>query len=133
MQSLWQDLRYSARALRTSRGFTAWVVGRLAIGMAVPIAALALLHAVMTLPFPGVTDQHRLVRVAVTRNCGTPDCWSRMSSPADYDALRGGLDGLQSLAAYTDGTIAAALPQAQSMRGLFTSANYFDVLGVRPE
>jgi predicted permease len=131
MQSLWQDLRYSARGLRTSRGFTAWVVGSLAIGMAVAIAALALLTATLTLPFPGVTDQQRLARVSVSRNCGMPDCWSRMSSPADYDALRAGLDGLQSLAAYTDGAIAVALPQARSMRGLFTSANYFDVLGVR--
>ena len=88
---LWSDLRSAVRSLQHSRRYTGWVVGSLAIGMAVTIAALALLNAVMFLPFPGVTDQERLVRVAVTRNCGRPDCWSRMSSPSDYSALQHGL------------------------------------------
>ena len=50
-----QDLRHAWRTLRHSRGYTAWVVGSLAIGMAVTIAALALLNALMILPFPEVT------------------------------------------------------------------------------
>jgi len=106
------------------------VIGSLAIGMAVTIAALALLNAVMFSPFPGVTDQSRLVRVNVTRNCGNPDCWSRMSSPSDYEALQRGLTGLQGLAAYTDGPVAAAIPEARSLRALVTSPDYFSVLGV---
>jgi putative ABC transport system permease protein len=55
-----------------------------------------------------------------------------MSAPADYLALQDGMNGLQALAAYTAGEVAVALPDARSMRGLLTSANYFDVLGVRP-
>lgn len=126
------DVRYACRALLHSRGFAIWVVGSLAIGMAVTIAALALLNAILVLPFPGVTDQKRLVRVTVSRNCGRPDCWTRMSSPADYLALRDGLAGLQGLAAHTPGDFAVALPEARSLRGMLTSVNYFDVLGVRP-
>lgn len=127
-----QDLRYSLRALWCSRRFTGWVVGSLAIGMAVTIAALALLNASLILPFPQVTDQHRLVRITVSRNCGRPDCWSRMSLPADFAALSEGLTGLQGLAAYAAGDVAAAIPEARSMRALVTSPNYFAVLGVRP-
>ena len=127
-----QDLRYGARALRRSAGLVAWVVGSLAIGMAVTIAALALLNALLVLPFPGVASQEQLVRVAVSRNCGRPDCWTRMSAPADFDALREGLHGLEGLAAYTIGDLAAALPEARSMRGGFVSAGYFEVLGARP-
>jgi predicted permease len=132
-----QDLVSAHRALRQSRGHAAWVVGSLALGMAVTIAALALLNAELLLPFPAVADQHRLVRVSVSQTCvrpdrSTPDCWTRLSSPADYLALRGGLDGVQGLAAYTPGEIAVALPEARSMRTLLTSENYFDVLGVRP-
>ena len=127
-----QDLRYSLRALWCSRRFTGWVVGSLAIGMAVTIAALALLNASLILPFPQVTDQHRLVRITVSRNCGRPDCWSRMSLPADFAALSEGLTGLQGLAAYAAGNVAAAIPEARSMRALVTSPNYFAVLGVRP-
>jgi putative ABC transport system permease protein len=117
-----------------------WVIGSLAIGMAVAMAALALLNGLLVLPFPEVTDQKRLVRVAVSRNCAPstglravgPDCWVRMSSIADYMALREGLHGVQGLVAYAQGQIAVALPEARSMRGVLTSANYFDVLGVRP-
>src|SRR5262245_9439788 len=98
--------------------------------MAVTIAALALLNAVMFSPFAAVTEQARLVRVSITRNCGNPDCWSRMSSPADYAALQQGLHGLQGLAAYTSGQVAAGLPEARSLRALVTSPDYFDVLGV---
>ena len=53
LDTLWQDLRMPGRALRHSRGFTAWIVGSLAIGMAVTIAALALLIASLVGPLPG--------------------------------------------------------------------------------
>ena len=130
--ALAHDARDAWRALRSSPGYAAWVSGSLAIGMAVTIAALALLNAMLALPFPGVTDQHRLVRVAVSRNCGPPDCWIRMSSPADYASLGASLTGLQGLAALTHGDLAVTLPDARSSRATFTSANYFDVVGVRP-
>ena len=87
LEAFGQDLRDGLRALRHSRRFAGWVVGSLAIGMAVTIAALALLNASMVLPFPEVTDQPRLVRVSVSRSCdGRPDCWIRMTTPADYQA-----------------------------------------------
>jgi predicted permease len=127
-----QDVRAGLRALRHSRRFAGWVVGSLAIGMAVTIAALALLNASMVLPFPGVADQPRLVRVSVTRNCGRPDCWIPMTTPGDYQAVREGLSGVEGLAAYTAGEIAAALPEARSMHSILATPNYFAVLGVRP-
>ncbi|HJR60635.1 MAG TPA: FtsX-like permease family protein [Vicinamibacterales bacterium] len=127
-----QDVRQAGRALRHSRGFALWVVGSLAIGMAVAIAALAFLNALLFRPFPAVTGQDRLVRVAVSRDCGRPDCRERMSSAADHASLQEGLTGLQGLAAYALGNFAVALPEARSMRGALTSANYFDVLGLRP-
>jgi hypothetical protein len=124
------DFRYAVRSLLHSRRYTGWVVGSLSMGMAVTIAAIALLDAVVFSPFPGVTNQKRLVRVTVTRSCDRPDCWTRMSSASDYAALEQGLNGLQGLAAYTDGQVAAALPAARSFRALVTSPNYFGVLGV---
>lgn len=38
---------------------------------------------------------------------------------------------MQGLAAYTDGQVAAALPEAHSLRALVVSPNYFNLLGVR--
>lgn len=127
-----QDLRYAYRALRHSRDYTIWVVGSLAIGMAVTIAALALLNASMLRPFAGVSDQKHLVRVSVSRNCGRANCWNGMSTPSDYDALAEGLTGLESLASYASADVSVAVPGARSMHALVTSTNYFDVLGVRP-
>jgi predicted permease len=125
------DIRYACRALAQSREYASWVVGSLAIGMAVAIAALAFLNASMFRPFPGVTNQERLVHVSVSRNCGRPDCWIRMSSTTDYQALRDALTGLQGFAAHSQAQLAAALPDARSVRGSLTSAGFFDVLGVR--
>src|SRR4026208_178800 len=116
--ALLNDVRSAVRALRHSRAYTLSVVGTLAIGMAVTIAALALLNASMILPFPAVAKQERLVRVAVTRNCGRGDCWAPMSSAADYAALSQGLTGLQSLASYAAGNVSVGIPEARSMRAL---------------
>jgi predicted permease len=126
------DLRGALRSLRHSGAFTAWVVGSLAMGMAVTIAALALLNGALFLPFQGVADQDRLVRVAVSENCGRPDCWRRMFSPADYQTLQEGLHSVQGLAAYSFGDVAAGVPDTRLLRAIAASRNYFDVLGVRP-
>jgi len=157
-----QDVRHACRSCRSSRAYSIWVVGSLAIGMAVTIAALAVLNALLLLPFPEVTDQQRLVRLSMLRNCGRPDsstpprggraagtpdsstpprggraagipdCWIRMSAPSDYEIVRQGLTGMQGLAAYAIGEVAVALPDARSMQGVLASANYFGLLGVRP-
>ena len=116
------DIRDAFRSLRRSGAFTAWVVGSLAIGMAVAIAALALLNAALLLPFQGVTDQDRLVRVSVSENCGRPDCWRRMFSPDDYRALQEGLRSVQGLAAYGFGDVSAGVPDARLLRAIVASA-----------
>src|SRR4029453_10119898 len=126
------DVRGAVRTLRYSHAYALSVAATLGIGMAVTIAALALLNASLLLPFPGVIRQEALVRVAVPMNCGSGYGWAPMSSPADYTALSDGLTGLESLAGYATGNVSVAIPEARSMRALSTTANYFDVLGVRP-
>ena len=98
--------------------------------MAVTIAALALLNAVLVLPFAGLRDQHRLARVTLLRACGAGDCWTRMASPGDYETARAGLAGLEGLAAYATGEVAVALPEPRAVAAVIASTNYFDVLGV---
>ena len=127
-----QDIRQAWRSLSSSRACAVWVVGSLAVGMAAAVAGLAVLNAVLFLPFAQVTDQQGLARLSLLRNCGRPDCWARMASAADYEIARGGLAGVEGLAAYTIGEVSLGLPDARSMQGVLASANYFDVLGVRP-
>src|SRR5829696_3818800 len=99
------SLRHAVRSLVHAPAFALWVIGSLAVGMAAAIAALALVNALLFSPFAGVTAQERLVRVAVNRTCGRPDCVNRMASLADYAVLQEGLTGLRGLAAYTQGDV----------------------------
>lgn len=132
LDTAYQDLRNAIRSLRHSPGYSLWVIASLAIGMAVAIAAFAFLNTLLFRPFPSVADQDSLVRVSVSRGCGRPDCWVRMTSPTDYAALREGLTSVQGLTGYALGELAVGLPEARSVRGALTSASYFVVLGVRP-
>jgi predicted permease len=56
---------------------------------------------------------------------------------ADYPdvarVLDEGMPSLDGLASVTESDVAVTLPQPRSLRAAFVSANYFDVLGIRPE
>ena len=56
---------------------------------------------------------------------------------ADYPdvarVLDEGMPSLDGLASFTESDVAVTLPQPRSLPAAFVSANYFDVLGVRPE
>jgi hypothetical protein len=52
-----EDVRSAWRAVRHAPGYTVWVVGSLAIGMAVMIAALALLSALLVRSFPSIRSR----------------------------------------------------------------------------
>jgi putative ABC transport system permease protein len=132
LDALRLDVVSACRALRHARSYSLWVIGSLALGMAVVTAALALLNALLVRDFPGVSDQNRLVRISLSGSCGPPDCWTPMSSATQYADLRAGLTGLEDLAAYAYADLAAGFPEARAMRGAFASPNYFEVLGTQP-
>ena len=61
LDTMWHDLRYAARMLRTRPGFTAVGVLSLAIGIGVCSSGFALLSAAMLRPLPGAADPTGLV------------------------------------------------------------------------
>jgi predicted permease len=131
---LTEDCRYAVRSLIKSPTFALCVVGSLALGVAAMIAAFTFMNALMFRPFPGVTEQDQLVRIALTRSCGTPGCSIDTSTIDDYRAFREGMSSsLEDLAAQTTSPIAVKIgSRAHSIRAALVSENYFDVLGVRP-
>jgi predicted permease len=131
IESLVRDTRYAWRGIRRSPGSSLAVVGSLAVGLAITVAAMAFIHALMAGGYPGVTDQQRLVGVGLIRTAAGEPTEYAMRSEADYLALRAGLDGLQGLAAFSNAAVTAALPEPRSFTACLVSANYFDVFGTR--
>jgi putative ABC transport system permease protein len=128
-----QDLRYAVRDLGSAPSFAATVVASLSIGVAATAGAFAVISASLFPSQPGVTDPDRAVRITFERRCESRRCWIGASLLSDYEVVRDGLPRLDGVAALTATPLAiASRGQVLSTRGTLVTANYFDVLGVRP-
>jgi predicted permease len=130
MRTLWQDIRYGARNLWKSPGFTLVAVVSLAVGIGANTTIFSLVNAALLRPLPQVRDEARLVDVSRTQPDG--DSFVQVSYP-DYLYFRDHSDAFDGLAAYSFTPLdMSAGGEAERVRGMLASANYFDVLGVRP-
>lgn len=131
MDALWQDIRYAARTLARSPGFTAIGVLVLALAIGVNTAIFSLVNALIfvTLPVPDAEE----LRFIYPFDPNAP----RDALPAaqyEFDALRRSDPALASLAGYSVDTINTVREgRLLSMRGELVTANYFDVLRVAPQ
>ncbi len=122
-----QDVRFALRALRRNPGFAGVAIVTLALGIGVNTAMFSLVDATLLRPLPGVSEPESLVVVYeyTRQRHGT-------ASYPDYRDLRA-VDALAGLAAST--VVPMVLHHDDSterLTGQLVSANYFDVLGVRP-
>ena len=126
MASLLQDVRYALRMLRRSPGFTAAAVAILAIGIGFNAAVFSLIDAVVLSPLPGAERPQELVELATGQH-------SVFSYPS-YSGLRAGSRVFSGLAAWGSRSLglSGGGGAAERIRANVVSANYFDVLGVRP-
>lgn len=129
METLLQDLRYATRTLRRSPGFVWVAVGVLALGTGAAITVFSLVNALVLRPLP-VHEPDRLVRLSTATADGGG---SYSFSYPQYLNYRDGAGVLSGLAAYdTDDFSLRTAGLAESVLGMPTSGNYFQVLGVRP-
>jgi putative ABC transport system permease protein len=130
MRSLWQDVRFGARALLKSPWFTLAAVVSLGVGIGANTTIFSLANAALLRPLPRVREESRLVDVSRTRPNG--DRFAPVSYP-DYLYFRERADVFEGLAAYSFAPLnLSSGGEAERVRGMLASANYFDVLGVRP-
>jgi predicted permease len=129
VEHLAQDVRYGARLLRASPGFTAVAVLSLALGIGANTTVFCWIQSILLRPFPGVSRQEELA--VVTTPHGTA-MWDSLSLPdlrdqAKLQEVFAGVIG--SFPLRTDLTIDG---NSEWIYGQLVTANFFSVLGVKP-
>jgi predicted permease len=130
LQNTLQDLRYAVRQLRQSPGFTATAVLTLALGIAANTTIFSWIDATLLTPIPGVTHTGDMITLQRGDRSEHP---SPPFSYSDYVDLRANAHTLSGFLAYHDDYISlTGSGKPERIYGALTSANYFEVLGVKP-
>jgi predicted permease len=128
---LWQDLRYAARLLRRTPGFTITALLTLGLGIGANTAIFSLVDAVLLRPLP-YPDPARLAEV-YTHYSGNGEGSDEEATGLVWETVRDHASTLDS-AAYSFGTgVGLASSQgAEFVMQQRVSAGFFRVLGVQP-
>jgi len=135
LDTLARDVRYALRSFRRSPTFTLVALLSLAIGVGANCAAFTWADALLLRPLP-VPHPSDVMTVGSSLSGGGAlgDVW-RASYP-EYTAMRDrtkSFDGLLAFTSFSTG-VAAARDAAPVLKlGIMVSANFFDVLGLRPK
>jgi predicted permease len=132
MATLTQDVRYAARLLRRSPGFTAMAALTIALGIGPTTTIFSVANSLLIRTPPGVRDPGTLVSVYVSHAEG-----SRFGTFSfnTFEALRDGPNGLDDIAAldvFSGSLSTGGDSEPEMIGGLMVSAEYFSILGTRP-
>ena len=129
MTGLLQDIRYAARQLRKSPGFTTIAVVTIAIGIAANVSVFSFMDALLLRSVPA-KDPSRLVRIVAPEHDG-----GGLFSYPEYAYLRDHLTTLGLLSAHysTAPLYITANGESREVQGAVVSSSYFEVLGLRPQ
>src|SRR5258706_7713848 len=136
MHTLWQDVRYAVRMLTKNAGFTAVAVLSLALGIGANTSIFTIVNAILLNPLP-VKDIARLAEVdtidSKTLVTAANATKVGMSFPNFQDYAR------ENQVFSALGCFVGPLPltwsggaQPRQIFGQMVSANYFEILGLRP-
>src|SRR5246127_1417048 len=129
MNSFWQDVRYSLRMVAKAPGYAAIAVLTLALGIGANTTIFSWINSTLLNPIPGLASPNEVVALSLGR--GTDNRFP-FTYP-DFESMR---DGQQSFVGLLASNIApmslTGKGKPERVWGMVASANYFDVLGVRP-
>ncbi len=132
---LWQDVRFSVRVLRKQPGFALVAIFTLALGIGANTAILSTINGFILRPLPVSRPDELFIPFWGDKN--KAEVWDGLSY-ANYKDLREqnhSLSGMLVWSLASAGVSAAAggdKARAEVAWGELVSANYFDVLGVKP-
>jgi macrolide transport system ATP-binding/permease protein len=126
MGSFVRDLHYTLRTLRKNPGFTVVAVVALALGIGVNTSIFSLYNALALRPLP-VKDPGRVVRLFQTHSGESGADVFSYPKYLDYRDRSSVLSGLAAWS-WTSAAMGAG-EQAENVKAMLVSGNYFDVLG----
>ena len=127
---LLNELRYALRQLRKNPGFTVLAVATLALGIAANMTIFSWINSTLLDPIPAVAHTSNMITIMRGERSehATPPF-----SYLDYVDLRESSHSFSGLLAYHDDYMAiTGSGRPERIYGALVSANYFEVLGVRP-
>src|SRR5260370_21890311 len=129
MQSFWQDLRYAARTLRNSPGFTIVAIVTLGLGMAVNTPVFSVINGLLLRPLP--VPHPEQIAVLSMQQTGTPGL-QRFSYP-DYQDISHQADNFSDIIGYRP-TLAGLTVDGKADHCVLSrvTGNYFAALGIQP-
>jgi putative ABC transport system permease protein len=130
IQSFWQDLKYGARMLRKSPGFTLVAVVTLALGISSNTVIFSVVNAVILRPLPFPNPQQLVV---VWETDSNRKISRATAPPADFLDWRSQNDVFQYMAAMQISSFdLTGSGEPQQLWGIRVSPEFFDMLGVKP-
>src|ERR1044072_2515724 len=129
--SLLQDLRYGLRMIVKAPGFTVLAMLALALGVCANTTIFSLINGLVLRQLTAIKNPERIV--AVDTSDYSSGLYGSTSYP-DYIDFRNQADAFESLAAYEQTVLnATGEIEAERVRGVVVTGNYFDVLGVKAQ
>jgi predicted permease len=129
MTSFWQDVRYSLRMIAKAPGFAVIAILTLALGIGANTTIFSWINSALLNPVPGLASPSEVVSLTLSKPGDNP-------FPLTYPDLQAMRDGQQSFTGITACNITpmslTGKSKPERVWGMVASANYFDVLGVRP-
>jgi predicted permease len=128
MTSFWQDIRYSLRMIAKAPGYAAIAILTLALGIGANTTIFSWINSALLNPVPGISNPSEVVSLTL----GKPGQPFGFTYP-DLEAVRNGQESFTAIAACWFAQMSVTgKARPERVWGMVTSANYFDVLGVRP-
>ena len=129
MSNLLQDCKYGLRVLRKSPGFAAIAILTLALGIGANTTIFSWINSTLLNPVPGLSRASEVVSLTLSKPGDNPFPFTY----PDLEAMRDGQQSFTGIAACSFVQMSLkAKSRPERIWGMVASANYFDVLGVRP-
>jgi putative ABC transport system permease protein len=127
---MWQDLRYAIRTLIKNTGFTLAAIGTLALGIGANAAIFSLVYGVLLRPLPYRDGARLVVLHQEAARADLHDIPFSAKEIFDYRDLSHTLDAV--VEHHTMNFLLLGPDSAERVNTAVVSANFFDVLGVKP-